>query len=213
MRQLAPWLRSLIFFYFLSCSYILNGIVCVSTCANKWTCLCPLYNTFQNKERWNSTEVGQNLLRPFHRLVTVENGCIFKHVKWSTWCTYCVYVRVCVGLCVCGSNVGISRLIPIKSGVFCFHSLLNWVVAWLLKPISELLSHQWEETAWALALGRAAEAGGAGGDVVQAMRKAPLSWALAKSREKSAREREEFREEDKGRRSKNQSHDSLSILF
>lgn len=47
-----------------------------------------------------------------------------------------------------------------------------------------------------LAVGRAAAADGAGGgDVVQAMRKAPLSRALAKSREE--RKRDEVREVDK----------------
>lgn len=89
-------------------------------------CLCSLYNTSQNKEKWNSNRSGSQVGYD-------GNGCVFKHVKWSTWCR-------CVCVCVCrGSNVRISRLIPIKFQSLLFSvCLLYRVAAWLLKPISEL---------------------------------------------------------------------------
>lgn len=65
-------------------------------------------------------------------------------------------------------------------------SLLFCVVVWLLKPISEILSHQWANAAGALSVGREIVVQE---DMVQAIRKAPLSRALAKSREERERER------------------------
>lgn len=61
-----------------------------------------------------------------------------------------------------------------------------------------------------LAVGRAAVADGAGGDMEQAMRKAPLSRALAKSREVSG---VRSGKKTKGRRQKDQTLNSQNMLI
>lgn len=47
----------------------LSGLLCL--CKNK------VYNTKKNKGKWNSIEVGQNLVMAFHRLVMMEMASYF----------------------------------------------------------------------------------------------------------------------------------------
>lgn len=118
----------------------MNEVYCTFNCFSALANTCtlsvyPLYNNSQNKEKWNLVKVGQILVMLVHRLVLMEMAAYL--TLWSG----AHDVVVCGG-----SNMWMSRLIPIKLWVFCFQSLFVLCccrTVWLLKtPISELLSHQ-----------------------------------------------------------------------
>lgn len=130
---------------------LLNQIARYGSFDERMLCVCAIVQTTVQclhslHPQQNSgirREVGQNLLMPSHRLLMVETAAYL--TLWSG--AYDVVV-VCVHVCVRGgSNVGISRLIPIKTCGLLFSVSLVYCVLLhdFFRPISEPLSHQWGE--------------------------------------------------------------------